>query len=106
MFYSDFIISCITPSPSVANTLKYIYLCRPLWYEFTYEYYNDNNDTSGLLFQQYRAIDVENFFHPSIVNECKSNMDKAYYEDNHNVRVYIPSEKSELDLNINVDCWP
>ena len=32
-------------------------------------------------------------------------MDKADYEDKHDLGVYMPSEKSELDRSMNVDHW-
>ena len=51
-----------------------IYLGGPNCYEFTYDYYNDNNDAFGLLFQQNTDSSVENFYHPTFVNEWKSNM--------------------------------
>ena len=72
MHESDSRISCCTPIPSVANTLKNIYLGGPLWYEFTPEYYNDNDDAFVLLFQQYIASDIDNIY----------NLDKEAYEDN------------------------
>ena len=82
-----------TPVPSVSNTLKNIYRSGPLWDELTSEYFNDNNDVFRMLFQKYTASSVDNIYHPYIINEWKYNMDKAYYEDNHNLGVYIPSVK-------------
>ena len=52
---SNSIMSCSTPIYSVANTLRKIYLRRPLWDEFTYECYTGINDYFGLLFQQYTS---------------------------------------------------
>ena len=71
---SDYVMRFSTVIPSVANNLKNIYLGGPNCYEFTYDYYNDNNDAFGLLFQQNTDSSVENFYHPTIVNEWKSNM--------------------------------
>ena len=34
MYDSDYIMSCSTPTPSVGNTLKKIYLGQTFWYEF------------------------------------------------------------------------
>ena len=56
-----------TPITSVENNLKKIYLGGPLWDEFTYEYYNDNNDDYRQLFQQYKSSAVYNIIHTSTV---------------------------------------
>ena len=80
MLYSASIISCSTPIPYVAITLKNIYLGGAILDEFTSEYYNDKNATFGMLFQKYKTSAVDNISHRSIVNEWKSNMDKADYE--------------------------
>ena len=51
IYDSDSIMSCCSPITLVENNLKNIYLGGPLWYEFTYEYYNGRNDAFGLLFK-------------------------------------------------------
>ena len=79
MYDSDSIMSCCTPVISVSNTLKKIYLGGTIWDEFTSEYYNDNNDAFGRLFQKYTASDINNIYHPCTVIEWNSNMDKSYY---------------------------
>ena len=84
MFDSDDIMSCSTAMSSVANILNIIYLGGPLWYESTYEYYNEKNDTFGMLFKQYTASAVDNIYHPSIFNEFETNIDKEAYEEKHN----------------------
>ena len=61
---SNSIMSCSTPIYSVANTLKDISLGGPLWDGFISEYYNENNDTFGVLFQQYIASTIENIYNP------------------------------------------
>ena len=76
MYDSDSIMICSTPIPSVSNTLKRIYLNGPLWYEFTSQYYNEKNETFGLLFQQYKASDIDNIYYLSVINEWKYNIDK------------------------------
>ena len=85
MYDSDSIMICITPIPSVENNWKNIYPGGTLWDKFIYEYYNENNDNFGLLFQKYTASVVDKFYHPSIINECKWNMNKSYYEDKHDL---------------------
>ena len=89
-------MSCCTPITLVPNTLKNIYLCGPLWDEFTPEYYNENNDAIGMSFQQYADSAVENIYHPYTVIEFKYNMDKANYEENQDSGIYIPYEKRQL----------
>ena len=64
---SDSIMICSNPITAVENNLKKIYLGGYLLVEFTSTYYDDKNDTFGLLFQQYTASAVENIYHPSIV---------------------------------------
>ena len=64
MFDSDYIMSCSTKTTSVSNTLKKIYLGGTIWDKFTYEYYNENNDTFGVLFQKYIASTIENIYNP------------------------------------------
>ena len=64
MFDSDSIMRCSTKIPSVENTLKKSYLGRTLLDEFEYTYYDYNNDTFGMFFQQYESSDVENIYHP------------------------------------------
>ena len=71
---------CITPIPTVTNTLEQIYFGVALLDEFTPEYYNDKNDTFWQLFQHYSASAVEKLYHPYIVNKWKSNMYKSDYE--------------------------
>ena len=93
MLYSASIISCSTPIPYVAITLKNIYLGGAILDEFTSEYYNDKNATSGLLFQQYTYIAVDKIYNPSIVNVWKANIDKAAYAEKQDLGVYIPSER-------------
>ena len=68
IFDSDYIMILIHSIPSVTNSLKKIYVGGPLWDKFISEYYNDNNDTFGLLFKKYTASDVDIIYHPSIVN--------------------------------------
>ena len=65
---SNSIMSCSTPIYSVANTLKDISLGGPLWDGFISEYYNENNDTSIILFQKNTASYVDNSYHPSVGN--------------------------------------
>ena len=60
-------MSCSTPIVLAENTLKNLYLGGPLWDEFTYEYYNDNNDDYRQLFQQYTSSAVYNIIHTSTV---------------------------------------
>ena len=69
MFDGDYIMSCSTPITGVANNLKNVYLGGTLLGAFTSTYYNNNNDTFGLLIQQYTASAVEKLYHPSIFNE-------------------------------------
>ena len=69
MFDCDYIVSCSTAITSVLNTLNNIYLGGPIWDEFTSEYYNDKNDTFGMLFRKYTAISVDNVYLPFMVNE-------------------------------------
>ena len=57
------------------------------------------------MFQQYTASAIEKIHHPPAVIECKSNMDKADNEDNHDLDVYIPSVKRKLPQIMNVDHW-
>ena len=90
MYDSDSRMSFITPIPWVENTPEKLYLGGPLSYEFTSEYYNDRNEAFGLLFQQYTASTVNKIYYPSIVNEWKSNTNKASYKDKHNLDIYIP----------------
>ena len=106
MYNGGYIISCFTPIPSVATNLKNIFPVWPLWGEFTSEYYNDNNQAFGLLFQYYIAGFVEKNYHTSILNECKDNMDKSSHKDKYNLSAYLPSEKSEFTQILNVDHWP
>ena len=78
---------------SVENTQKKIYLGGPLWDEFTPKYYNEKNDTFGILFQQYTAGAADNIYNPSNVIEWKSNTDKRYYEEKQYSGVDIISKK-------------
>ena len=59
-----------------------------------------------MLFQQYTASDVDNIYHPYIVNEWKANIYKVDYKYNCGMGVYVPSVKSELAQIINADYWP
>ena len=68
MFDSDYIMSLSNPIPSFENTPQKIYLGGTLLDDFTYEYYYDNNSIFGLFFQQYKSSDVDNIYHPYIVN--------------------------------------
>ena len=105
MFYSDSIMFWSTAILSVENTLNKIYLVGLLWYEFTYEYYNANNNTFVMLFQLYTSSGFAIIYHPSVVNEWRSNMDQADYEEKQNSVVYIPSENISLPWIISVDYW-
>ena len=67
IYESYSIIRSCTPITSVANTPKKIDHGGPLWDEFTYEYYNDNNDDYRQLFQQYTSSAVYNIIHTSTV---------------------------------------
>ena len=98
MYDSDSIMRCSTPIPSVANILKNIFLGGPLWDLSISEYYYDQNNAFGLLFQQYTASALNNTYNPSIVHEWKYNTDKADYEDMNDLGVYIPSvKKNQLE---------
>ena len=99
-------MSCSTKLPSVENTLENIYPDGTILDEFTSTYYYDKNNTFGLLFQLYTASASEKHYHLSVVKELKSNMDKAAYEEKIQKGVDVPSEKIELDRNMNVDHWP
>ena len=67
MFDGDAIMICSSAITSLENTTKNIYLSGTLLDEFTSIYYNDKNDTFGMLFQQHKAIAVNNIYRPSIV---------------------------------------
>ena len=92
-FDSYYIMSFVNSIPSVANSLKKIYVGGPLWDKFTSEYHNDKNDTFGVLFKIYTSTDVDNIYKLSIYNEFKYNMDKSDYEEKQYLGVYITSEK-------------
>ena len=57
---------CITVIPSIANTMKNIYLIATLFNESTSTYYDDKNDYFEMLFQNYAASDVNKIYHPSL----------------------------------------
>ena len=67
MYECGLIMRCCTLIPPVANTLDMIYIFGPLWDEFIYEYYNENNDYFGLLFQKYTSSAVDSIYHKSTV---------------------------------------
>ena len=58
------------------------------------------------MFQQYTASAIENIYHPSIVDECKANMENEYYKDKHDLVVYMHYVNDELSRIMNVDHWP
>ena len=66
MFNSDSIISYSTSIPSFENTVKKIYPGGNILDEFTSIYYEDKNDTFGMLFQNYTGSSGENVYHPVI----------------------------------------
>ena len=75
-FDRDSVIRYSAAITYVANTLKKIYLGETLLNEFTSTYYDYNNDTFGILFQNLTASAVDNIYHPAIFKECKDNMDR------------------------------
>ena len=64
MYKSDYIMIFFTPITSVTNTPKNIYLGGTIWDGFTSKYYNENNDSFGLLFQKFIASAVDKIYHP------------------------------------------
>ena len=94
-----------TANNLIANNPKKIYLGGNISDEFISTCYNYKNDTFGLLFRQYTSSTVEKNYHPSIVEEWRSDTDKSGHEDNLHKGVYITSEKIELDQIMNLDQW-
>ena len=81
MIDSDAMMICSTAITSAENTLKNIYLSGTVLNEFMSAYYDDNNDSFEMLFQQYTASAVKKLYHPDIVEEWKDNMEKEDYGD-------------------------
>ena len=54
-----------------------------------------------MLFQSYTASSINNIYHPVLIEEQKSNINKADYEDNLEQGVYNISLKKELDKSMN-----
>ena len=101
MFDNESVMSCNTKIASVVNTPKEIYSSTTIMNELTSTYNYDNNNSFEILFQQYTTSSVNIIYCPSLIDECKSNMDKAYYEQNLHGCVYLPSLKRELDRSMN-----
>ena len=91
-FDSDDIMSYSTTILYVENTVKNFF-CGIISDEITSTSYDDNNDSFKILFQYYTASGVKNIYHPSIVEEFKSNMYRAYSADKLHWGVYLTSEK-------------
>ena len=82
MHDSDSITTCNTAIPSVANTIKKIYLSSTIFNEYTSTYYDNKYYGYGMLFRNYTSNSVNKINHPDLIKEHKSNMDKADYEYN------------------------
>ena len=93
MFFNDSIIIYITEIRYVANTPKKIYLSVTLLNLSTSAYYDDNNDSFEILFQEYTANYVKNSYHSAIIEEYKANMYKSDYKNNLHKGVFKTSIK-------------
>ena len=67
MFDNYYVMCRSTTILSIENNLKNIHLSATILKEFTSTYCDDNNDTFGMLFQQYTAIYVNKIYHPSLI---------------------------------------
>ena len=66
MFDIDYLMSFSTAIPYIDNNLKKIYISGTLLNESTSRYYDDNNDSFEMLFQQYASSAVKNIYHLAI----------------------------------------
>ena len=82
MHANDSVMTCNMTIPYIVNILKTIRLSTNIFIEFTSTYYDDINDCYEMLFKQYTETYVNNIDHPVLIQEWKSNLDKAYYEIN------------------------
>ena len=67
---------------SVAKNPKKMYQNKNILNEFTSTYYDDKNHYFAMLFRQYTTSSINNIYHPSLIELCKSYTDKEDYEYN------------------------
>ena len=66
--------------------------------EFTSTYYNDKNDSFEMLFQQYTASTISKIYCSSLIEEWKSNTEKAVHEQKIHQGVFLTYERREYDI--------
>ena len=82
LFDSDYVMTWNVKIPYVANTLKNIYISTNILNEFTSTYYDDKNGYFAKTIQQYTSSSVNKMYHPSLIEEFKTNLYKSDYKYN------------------------
>ena len=89
----DKVMICSTTITSTSNTLKNLLVNASYHSSYIQTYFNDKKETIISIFSEYVEPLLKYINHPTLLQECKLNIDAAEYKHNIDANLSNPSEK-------------